>query len=137
MADNKSIVQRLIDEVWNGKNREAIGEIYSEEIVVHSSDGEMQGIDGYRELFDRYMTAFPDSEITVEGMVSEGDSVATAYSFSGTHEGDLMGTAPTGRQVTVKGTAIARIADGKIVEERTIWDTGSMMQQLGLIPEPD
>lgn len=51
----------------------------------------------------------------------------------GTHPGDFGNIPATGRQVSAKGTAIARFADGKCTRKRTIWDTGAMMRQLGLI----
>ena len=122
---NKAVVHRIIDEVWNNRNRQAIDETYGADLVIDTSDGELRGPDGYRELYDRYTTAFPDAHLVIENMVAEDDSVASAYVFTGTHQGDLMGIPPTGKQVTVKGTTIMRFADGKCVAERTVWDTAS------------
>src|SRR6266536_192851 len=51
------------------------------------------------------------------------------------YHGDLMGVAPTGKQVTVSGLTLSRLANGKVVEEYTNWDTFGMMQQLGVVPE--
>src|SRR5436190_2066921 len=73
--------------------------------------------------------------ITVDEQIAEGDKVASRWTGRGTHDGDLMGVAPTGKQVTVSGLTFSRLANGKVVEEYTNWDTFGMMQQLGVVPE--
>jgi predicted ester cyclase len=82
-----------------------------------------------------YRAAFPDARITVEQQLAEGDLVATRWSGRGTHDGELMGVSPTGKQVTVSGLTISRLEGGKIVEEFQNWDTLGMLQQLGAVPE--
>jgi predicted ester cyclase len=69
-------------------------------------------------------------------MITEGDKVAVRGTISGTHQGDLMGIPPTGRQVTVTLIDVNRIEDGKLVERWGVSDMLGMMQQLGVIPEP-
>jgi predicted ester cyclase len=59
-----------------------------------------------------FRQAFPDSYFTVEDMVAEGDRVATRKTFHGTHEGEFMGTSPTGRRVSMGLVDIVRISDG-------------------------
>ena len=80
------------------------------------------------------LAAFPDGRWTIEGQVAEGDKVATRWSFTGTHQGELMGVAPTGKRVTASGMVIDRIVEGKIVEEWEEWDALGMMQQMGATP---
>ena len=67
--------------------------------------------------------------------IADGDKVVTRWTGRGTHDGDLMGVAPTGKQVTVSGLTLSRLANGKVVEEYTNWDTFGMMKQLGVVPE--
>jgi predicted ester cyclase len=86
-----------------------------------------------REEVARSNGAFPDTQVTVDFQVAEGDMVVTRWRFEGTHTGPGYGD-PTGRHVTVTGAHIHRIADGRIVE---IWahpNNLSFMQQLGMIP---
>jgi predicted ester cyclase len=64
-----------------------------------------------------YRNAFPDVQLSIEDQVAEGDKVVTRWIGSGTHQGEMMGIAPTGNQVRVDGMTISRIEDGKIVEE--------------------
>lgn len=80
------------------------------------------------------LAAFPDGRWTIEDQVAEGDKVVTRFSFTGTHQGEFMGIAPTGKRVTTSGMVIDRIVEGKIVEEREEWDALGMMQQLGAVP---
>ena len=75
------------------------------------------------------------TRITVEKQLAEGDLVATRWIGRGTHEGELMGIQPTGKQVTVSGLTISRLEGDKIVEEFQNWDTFGTMQQLGAVPE--
>jgi steroid delta-isomerase-like uncharacterized protein len=136
MADNKAIAQRIIDELWNGRRPELIDELYAADCVIRNPDGDLRGPEGYRELYGRYTGAFPDAKLHLDGeIVVDGSTVAIPYTFTGTHQGELQGIAPTGRKVSVKGTTISRIVDGKLQEERAIWDTGSLLQQLGVIPQ--
>jgi steroid delta-isomerase-like uncharacterized protein len=79
-------------------------------------------------------TASADLRHTIEDMVAEGDKVATRMTSRGTHTGDFRGIAPTGKQFTVTGMDLFRIADGKIAEQWTNLDTLGVLQQLGVLP---
>jgi len=80
-------------------------------------------------------TAFPDLEYTVEDQIAEGKRVSTRHSrASGTHEGELLGLAPTGNRVEIAGISIMRIEGGKIEEIWENYDAPGMLQQPGLIP---
>ena len=136
-AENKALVNRIVDEIWGQKNPDLIDEIYAADYVIYLPDGELRGPEGYRQVYTTYTTAFPDCYFTLEELVAEGDKVTIPYTFHGTHKDDLEGIAPTGKQVEVKGTAILRITGGKVVEERTIFDTLGLMQQIGAVPVPE
>jgi steroid delta-isomerase-like uncharacterized protein len=92
--------------------------------------------DAYIGHLPMYYGAFPDFELSLDDMLAEGDEVATRWSFTGTHQGDLMGVPATGRQVRASGMTIQRVSDGKIVEGWTIFDTMGLMQQLGVMEQP-
>ena len=80
------------------------------------------------------MKAFPDSQVTIDDMIAEGDQVVTKKTFSGTHTGDFVGIPATGKRVTLQFVDIMRLRDGKIVEHWNCLDQLSLMQQLGVIP---
>jgi predicted ester cyclase len=131
--ENKAIVRRGIEEIWNKKTPALIDEIFATSCVLHNPDGVLHGPSGFRQIYSTYVTAFPDLHFTIEDIVAEGDKVVTCYTARGTHQGDLRGIAPTGKQVTVMGMVIDRFAGGKLVESRAVWDTLSFMQQLGVV----
>jgi predicted ester cyclase len=83
-----------------------------------------------------YRGAFPDLEMTVDGILAEADMVALRWTATGTHRGDLMGIPPTGKRVSVTGQVMSRFVGGKVVEDREVFDALGMMQQLGAIPVP-
>jgi predicted ester cyclase len=81
-----------------------------------------------------YRTACPDLQCTVEEVMAEGDKVALRWVSRGTHQGDLMGIAPTGKQVTFRGIQMQRISQGKIEEEWAGFNTLGVLQEIGAVP---
>lgn len=137
-AANKALAHRLIDEAFNAGRLDVIDEIVASDYVGHDPalPEELRGPAGIRELIAGYRAAFPDIHITIEDQIADGDRVVTRWSAKGTHQGELMGMPATGKQTTVTGITIDRIADGRIAESWDNWDTLGLMQQLGAIPAP-
>jgi steroid delta-isomerase-like uncharacterized protein len=137
MQDIKEIARRLTEDPWRGKLDEAL-ELVGDDYFGHlpGAPEPIRGKDGFREFVNAYLTGFPDSAIIVDDQIAEGELVATRWTGRGTNTGELMGMPPTGKQVTVSGITYSRIADGKAREAWVSWDTLSLMQQLGAVPEP-
>ncbi|MBI1928995.1 ester cyclase [Candidatus Poribacteria bacterium] len=139
--ENKAIARRFFEEGLNRENLAVVDEILAVNFVSHAPtepghSAESQGPERLKEEFARNRVAFPDMQFTIEDQIAEGDKVVTRWTFRGTHKGDLMGIAPTGKRVSMTGINIQRIAGGKIEEEWVIWDSMGMMQQLGVMPPP-
>jgi steroid delta-isomerase-like uncharacterized protein len=135
---NKMIVRRAIEEPWSG-NLDLVDELFASDYVGHdpANPEPLRGPEGVKEFIATYRAAFPDSKITVDAQLAEGNLVATRWSGQGTHEGgELLGIEPTGKRVTVSGITVSRLDGGKIVEEFQNWDTFGLMQQLGAVPAP-
>jgi steroid delta-isomerase-like uncharacterized protein len=131
--DNKALARRSWEVV---DNPDLIDEIYASDLVWHEPDQDVHGLEEARQFVTMYKTAFPDLNVTVEDVISEGDNAVTRYTIRGTHQGGIEEFGPpTGRQMELQGITIHRIADGKIVEEWERYDNLSLMQQLGLVPE--
>ena len=136
LAANKAISSRVNEEIFSEGNLAVADEVLAASYVDHNAPpGFPPGVEGFKGQFTMYRTAFPDLRIVVDDMIAEDDKVVTRWTASGTHQGELMGMAPTGKEVTVQGIAIDRIVDGKIVEHWDVFDQLGMMQQLGMIPE--
>ena len=92
------------------------------------------GAQGLKEVFARLLRAYPDLHITVEDVIAEGDRVVVRDSVTGTHRGEHMGIAPTGKVVTYDEIFIARLVNGRIAETWGVVDVLAQMRQLGAMP---
>ena len=138
MSANKEIVRRLIDGVWRDRNLALVDELVAQDYVGHdpTQPAPIQGREGFKQFVGMYQSAFQDAAITIDDQVAEGDNVVTRWTGRGTHTGELMGIAPTGKEVTVSGITISRLAGGKIAEEWELMDALGMLVQLGAVPQP-
>ncbi len=89
------------------------------------------GPDGFIAFFTELREAFPDLQVDVEHSVADENSIAIAYTITGTHRGMFMGIPPTGREITARGVQITRFVDGKMVERWGSSDQLGILQQLG------
>lgn len=121
IENNKAIVRRFVDEVLNGKDLAAAGQLFAP-----------TSKDQYKAALTMYLvlTAFPDFTVSVEQVIAESDKVTVLSTFSGTHQGTFMNIPPTGKGVTGKMTNTFRIADGKIVESWQTYDPWGLVQQI-------
>ncbi|MCP5110053.1 MAG: ester cyclase [bacterium] len=133
--ENRAIIRRLVDEVWNQGKLSVIDEIHTPNYVGHAPPEHMRGPEGYKELVAKYRAALPDIRWSIEDMITQGDRVVFRWSTRWTHKGDLGGIAPTGKKGTAMGISICRITDGRIAEEWATWDALGFLQQIGVIPE--
>jgi ketosteroid isomerase-like protein len=135
MADSKKIVRRLLEEPWKG-NWDVIEESVTSGYIGYDPalPEPVRGPAGIKANFQQYIDAFTGAQITVDEQIAEGDKVATRWTGRGTHTGEFNGIAPTGKEVTISGQTISRLEGGKIVEERTNWDTLGILVQLGAVP---
>jgi steroid delta-isomerase-like uncharacterized protein len=135
--DNKTLVRRTFEEVWNQGKLELIEELVDPNYISNDPNNPgVRGPDGIRRLVLAYRAAFPDVRFTVEDQIAEGDQVVTRWTARGTHQGPLMGLPATGKQATVTGITISRISGGKVIEDIVSYDAMGLMQQLGAIPRP-
>ena len=134
--ENKAIARRVYEAI-NQKNLDGLDEVVASDMTDHDAGpGQAPGLEGVKQLFSSVHTAFPDFQMNVEDMIAEGEKVVARVSWSGTHQGEFMGIAPTGNRVEVSGIDILRITEGKIVEHWGNFDDLGMMQQLGVMEPP-
>jgi steroid delta-isomerase-like uncharacterized protein len=133
--ENKELLRRWFDEVWNKGRTEAIDQMFDENGIAHglSADREnpIKGPSNFRPFHTVFRQAFPNMMIVVEDMVAEGDKVAARCSVRGKHEGEFMGRSATQSPVEFTGMTIVRIDKGKIVEAWNNFDFLTMNKQLG------
>jgi steroid delta-isomerase-like uncharacterized protein len=129
LESNKSLCLRHYREVLTEKHLSVVDQIYADHVRI--GDGGAMSRDQLKGYAQMSITAFPDLVVTVHDQIAEGDRVATRWSAEGTHRGDFMGHAGTGRHVMIKAIHIHQIVDGRIA---TLWeeiDIGSVLKQIG------
>ena len=127
--ENKALLRRLFEEVWNQGNLAPLHEVLAADFLYHP---DLRGLEAYKQAIRLYLTAFPDLHFTIEDMLAEGDRVVTRWTLRGTHQGPFQDIPPTGKQVTLTGISIFRVANGKGVEVWTDADYLGILQQLGV-----
>lgn len=134
--ENKALIRRWFEEVWNNGRSDAIAEMLAEDALLHGlSDNEDKPLRGPGEFTPFHQTfrgAFPDIKVVVEETIAEGNLVVARCTVYGTHTGDHLGAAASNAQVRFTGIGIGRIVDGKIVEAWNNFDFLTMNRQIGL-----
>jgi steroid delta-isomerase-like uncharacterized protein len=136
MNDLKALCIRWFDEVWNKGRLEAIDEMFAPDGIAHGlaqDGGDLRGAEGFKAFHAQFKGAFPDIHIKVEDMIQEGDKVAVRFSCTGTHQGDQLGVAPTGRRVSFTGMSFTRWRNGQIVDGWNNVDFATVMQEVGVL----
>jgi len=134
-ADNRAALRRAI-EGWNQGDREAYLKLYDSRAVLHGYQGVGPGLDGIRQFYGGFWSAFPSSRIDLDQVVAEGDKAACSFTLAGLHLGEFNGIPATGKQVAISGITVLRFANGQCVERWSQADFLGLLQQLGVIPSP-
>jgi predicted ester cyclase len=128
---NKSRQQAFVQSLQRDGELDRVGEFVHPGVIDHSlPPGMPEGIEGVRAILGAIRAGFPDHDATVIQMVSEDDLVATHKTFTGTHEGEFFGLAPTGRRAMIRVMDFVRYEDGKIAEHWNVVDMAGLMAQL-------
>ena len=137
MQDNRTIVQRFVQEIINNGQFDVAGQFVWEDVVEQVPlPGQGPGLEGLKHAIRGMRTGFPDLHFSIEEQIAEGDKVLSRFEWTGTHQGEFLGVRPTGRSVKVWGMVIDRLVEGKIKDTRIIMDTLGLMIQLGVVPPP-
>lgn len=132
--DNKEIVRREFEVIWNERNLDEVDQLLAEELKVATeragSEDELVDRSDLKNLAREWLTAFPDATMEINEMVSEGDRVMVRWTLHGTHDGAFRGIDATGTEVAVGGFGSRRVRDGEIVETKSSADLISLLEQL-------
>jgi steroid delta-isomerase-like uncharacterized protein len=132
---NKTLVTEFIDALFTRGELNAVDRYLAPGFVNHDPfPGFASDREGFRRIGQVFRQAFPDWHSQLEALIAEGDLVAERFTARGTHQGELMGVAPTGREVTLAGINIFRVQDGQLVERWGRTDDLGLLQQLGIVP---
>jgi steroid delta-isomerase-like uncharacterized protein len=129
------VVRRFYAELWNRWDLELADEILSPALRFRGSLGDdLVGVDAFKDYVRRVRATFPDWHNRIEELIVADDAVVARLTFTGTHEGELLGVAPTGARVSYAGVAIFRLAAGRIASAWVVGDTQELWRALGATP---
>jgi predicted ester cyclase len=121
--ENKRMVRRLVEAINAGAEEVAVEELFAPRAARR-----------VKRLFAEFRRAFPDWQEEIVQLVAEGDAVAGRFRCSGTHRGEFLGEAPTGKRMDVEEVFFLRVEDGKFVDFWGLEDSLGRLRQLGLVP---
>ena len=130
--ENKQLVRRWFEEVWNQKDASAIDRMFDPEGKSHGvpADVVLTGLEQFKEFHRTYVGAFPDMQFELHDVIAEGNRVAVRWTNTATHLGSELGFPATGKRVTLEGSSFLVIRNGKIFEGWNQMELQGMMQSL-------
>ena len=134
---------RKLKEAMNRHDATAMAQHYAPDCTVIDPfvPQPLKGREAVRQDYADFVKGFPDLRIQVINILSKGDTVSGEFTMTGTHRGPLTSPTgeipPTNKRIEMKGASFARVnQQGQIIEERRYYDSATMLQQLGLMPQP-
>ena len=131
--DNKALVRRFYEEVWDRGNTDFAFQVFADDYVRHDlrPTDALPGPEGQKKIADDFRAAFPDLRFLVDLIVGEDDYVAARWTATGTHSGRWGAVEPTGSQATFSGVNIYRFENGKVAEIWNHRDDLGLAEQVG------
>ena len=135
IEDNKELVLRWRDEIWNKRNVTALDDLAAADYVAHMAGfpGPVRGREAGKQMFAAWLASF-EIRVTTELLIAEGGMVAVRDSIWAKSVGEFQGAPATGKEGTLTSTDIYRIVDGKVAEQWFEADYTGFTQQLGVHP---
>lgn len=132
---NELLARRWFEEIWNQRRTETIYELLAPNGIGYLETGDVVGPEQFHQVYQEFVTAFPDIALTIEEVVSEGESVVVRWKAAGTHKGVGFGLkASSEKKVGFRGMTWMHIRDGKIVEGWDSWNQTGLFQELSIQP---
>lgn len=135
MSTTAGIYKRFIDQLWNQRQLQALDALVAPELVglAAGADGPLAGRDGVRRSAALLHRAVPDLTVVIEATVCEGERLAARSSWRGSHRGELLGVAASGRPLAFGAIEVVRVVDGRVVERWSQLDWLALLQQIGAV----
>jgi C-1 hydroxylase len=130
LEENKTIVRRWF-EAENKKDLALLDEFVAADFFDHTH--QLKGVEEYKKFVASIGKGFPDIHETIKDIIAEGEKVWVFLQVKGTHTGEWMGLAPTGKKIKASVVEIFSIVDGKVAEEWEVADELDFYKELGLI----
>ena len=111
--ENKDLVRRFEEEVWNGRNPSLVDKFFAASHVFRAAGSPPLDREGHRQMIAPFQDAFPDGRNTSDELLADGDKVVQRWTYRGTHRGAFQGIPPTGQAGGLTGISIWRFEGGQ------------------------
>lgn len=133
---------KMYEQVWDNIVNKGQLELINEKnfdpnVVQINNTGNLNGIAAFKAYYQNFVTGFSDIKFTVKDVFGQGNKIVKHWNFTGKHTGDFFGIPATGKRVDVEGVTLVKMKDGRIAQEQDFMDNGVLMQQLGLVSDPN
>lgn len=133
--NEEQIARRWFEQGWNERDESVVDELMAPDAVGHMAHGRTESRDAFKLVRAAFLTAFPDLHLEVEEVVTAPGCAAVRWRFTGTHAGEGFELAPTGEEVTLRGTSWLHVRDGRLSEGWDTWDMGTLFARLRAVAE--
>ena len=135
LTENKALVRRLYDDVWNKRRLEVVQELISPSHALFGTlfTDSSVGPEAYKRVLTQFIGAFPDLRFTVSDIIAEKDKVVVSWTISGTHKREFRGIPATNKKISVEGATIHEISRGRILDSDVRLDHLGLLQQLNAV----
>ena len=139
LSENAKIAKGAY-QAWNDRQFDAVAEVFANGVLIIAGSGErLEGREGATKFAEMWANGFPDGKVEIDNIVAAGDQVVIQFTGRGTHSGALVSQmgkfAATNRSVTIRLCDVWTFDGGTVKTMETYFDSGSLMGQLGLLPE--
>ena len=129
--DNKVLLRRFVNEVWNGGRLDLIDELVVPDYVSHVvHTPPIKNREELKRWVADVRTAFPDVQFTIQDLLLDDDKTITRWTSEASHQGEFLGVSGTGKKAVCRGITISRFVEGKIAEEWGEWDALRLKEQI-------
>lgn len=123
------------DEIINKRNLGMFNDSnFNKDVIMYAKPTDVVGIDSMKAYYANFLTGFSDIQFTIKDIFGQGEKLVKHWNFKGVHTGVFFGIPPTGKAVSLDGTTLVQMSNGKIAAERDFYDNMDFMTQLGLLP---
>jgi predicted ester cyclase len=127
-------VQSLAGPIAEARDWDRLDEVFAADFTDHDpGDGQPAGLEGIKAYWRDFTTAFPDFVLAPDVLSADDEYVTLVYKISGTHTGEFLGHAPTGKKFSIRGLQTGKFADGRMVDRWGSSDMYGLRKQLGLL----
>jgi predicted ester cyclase len=133
--ENIEVLQRA---TLRFKTRDLEGylEMYNSAVIHHGFSSRIKpGVPGLRDHYTQLLKGFPDMRVDIGDIIADGEKVAHRFTFYGSHKGEFLGIAPTGKSINAAGAHLQLFEKGKCIEVWQVLDTFRFLSQIGAVPQ--